>query len=210
MPTSSGTHTAVLRQRRLARHVGAGRRRGVDESSDPQRRSAAVADGPVVEVTAHTATLAHQRSKSRMSPWRRCDSPMGPWGSSKLRRRLTRSAERIEIHGSEGSAVLEEEDLKTWALPRRRPATKRCSSGWPARRRPAAGRPTRPPSDITTHGDVRGRAEGHPQRLPAADRWARRTPFGGSDFGDLQAADTGRSVALPLSGDPALKAKAKR
>ena len=36
---------AVLRQRRVARHVGARRRRGADEPGDSQRRSAHVADG---------------------------------------------------------------------------------------------------------------------------------------------------------------------
>ena len=36
---------AVLRQRRVARHLGARWRRGADEPGDPQRRSAHVADG---------------------------------------------------------------------------------------------------------------------------------------------------------------------
>ena len=73
--------------------------------------------GPVAEVTAHTATLAHQRIEVEdvaMATLRFANGALGVIEATTAA--YPGELKRIAIHGSEGSAVLEEEDLKTWAF----------------------------------------------------------------------------------------------
>lgn len=71
--------------------------------------------GPVRQVTAHTATLAHDRIEVEDVATASLQFENGALGIIQA----TTAAfpgmlKRIEIHGSHGSAVIEEEDLKVW------------------------------------------------------------------------------------------------
>lgn len=71
--------------------------------------------GPVVEISAQTATLAHKRIEVEDVATAALKFENGALGTIVA----TTAAwpgwrKKIEIHGSEGSAVLEEEDIKVW------------------------------------------------------------------------------------------------
>ncbi|MCA9259205.1 MAG: Gfo/Idh/MocA family oxidoreductase, partial [Planctomycetales bacterium] len=78
--------------------------------------------GPVVEVSANAATLAHERIEVEDAVTATLRFANGALGVIEA----TTAAypgylKRIEIHGSQGSAVLEEEDIRKWdfAKPRK-------------------------------------------------------------------------------------------
>ncbi len=71
--------------------------------------------GPVVEVRAETATLAHERIEvedTAVATLRFANGALGVIEASTAA--YPGYLKRIEIHGSEGTAVLEEEDIKVW------------------------------------------------------------------------------------------------
>ena len=71
--------------------------------------------GPVVEVRAETATLAHERIEvedTAVATLRFANGALGVIEASTAV--YPGYLKRIEIHGSAGTAVLEEEDLKVW------------------------------------------------------------------------------------------------
>ena len=71
--------------------------------------------GPVVEVTAHTATLAHERiavEDVAVATVKFANGALGVIEASTAT--YPGYLKRIEIHGSEGTAVMEEEDIKVW------------------------------------------------------------------------------------------------
>ena len=71
--------------------------------------------GPVVEVTAHTATLAHERIAVEDTAVATLKFANGALGVIEASTAIHPGyLKRIEIHGSEGTAVMEEEDIKTW------------------------------------------------------------------------------------------------
>jgi UDP-N-acetyl-2-amino-2-deoxyglucuronate dehydrogenase len=75
--------------------------------------------GPVVEVRADTATLAHERIEvedTAVATLRFANGALGVIEASTAV--YPGYLKRIEIHGSEGTAVLEEEDIKVWDFAR--------------------------------------------------------------------------------------------
>jgi predicted dehydrogenase len=71
--------------------------------------------GPVAEVSAYTATLAHERIEVEdvaVAALRFANGALGVIEATTAA--YPGSLKRIEIHGSAGSAVLEEENIKTW------------------------------------------------------------------------------------------------
>ena len=71
----------LLRQRRVARHLGPRRRRGLDEPGHPQRRSAPLADGPGGRGPREDGLAwPTSGSRSRTLPWPRSSSPTERWG----------------------------------------------------------------------------------------------------------------------------------
>ena len=167
--------------------------------------------GPVAEITAHTATLAHRRiavEDTAVATLRFANGALGVIEA-------TTSAypgylKRVELHGDAGTAVMEEEDIKVWdfANKDRRDAA--------IRRRMAASRSTgggaSDPSAIGHHGHLlqfRDVLEAiNSKRPPAIDG-----PEGRRSVEVIlaiyKAAETGRAVKLPLGGDPVLKARRK-
>ena len=76
--------------------------------------------GPVAEVRAETATLAHQRIEvedTAVATLRFANGALGVIEASTAV--YPGYLKRIEIHGAEGTAVLEEEDLKVWDFARK-------------------------------------------------------------------------------------------
>mgnify|MGYP002528315096 FL=1 len=71
--------------------------------------------GPVAEVSAYTATLAHTRIEVEdvaMATIRFANGALGVIEATTAA--YPGALKRIELHGSEGSAVLEEEDITMW------------------------------------------------------------------------------------------------
>ncbi len=71
--------------------------------------------GPVESITGHTATLAHERIEVEdvaVASLRFANGALGVIEASTAA--YPGYLKRIEIHGSHGSAVLEEEDIKVW------------------------------------------------------------------------------------------------
>jgi UDP-N-acetyl-2-amino-2-deoxyglucuronate dehydrogenase len=71
--------------------------------------------GPVVEISAHTATLAHKRIEVEDTAMATLKFKNGALGVLEASTAIYPGyLKRIEIHGSGGTAVMEEEDIKTW------------------------------------------------------------------------------------------------
>jgi predicted dehydrogenase len=168
--------------------------------------------GPVVEVTAHTATLAHDRIEVEdvaMATLRFANGALGVIEATTAA--YPGALKRIEIHGSEGSAVLEEEDLKTWAFAKPTARDKALLERMAGKTQTGGG--AADPAAIGHHGhtamfkDVL-KAISSGSRPLIDGREGRRSVE--VILAIYKAAQTGRSVTLPLSSDPSLKGKAKR
>jgi predicted dehydrogenase len=165
--------------------------------------------GPVAEVRAQTGLLAHQRiavEDVALATLRFASGAMGVIEASTAV--YPGYLKRIEIHGSEGSAVMEEEDLVKWdfakkksrdALVHKRMAEKVSGGGGAA-----------DPAAIGHHGHAR-----HFRDVLRAVRKGGQPRIDGPEgrrsveviLAIYKAAETGRSVTLPLASDPALKAR---
>jgi UDP-N-acetyl-2-amino-2-deoxyglucuronate dehydrogenase len=164
--------------------------------------------GPVVEVQANTATLAHERIEVEDVAVATLRFENGALGILEA----TTAAfpgylKRIELHGSTGSAVLEEEDLKHWdfaqktrsdATIQRQMATRKSTGGGAA-----------DPSAIGHHGHAMLFQDFvdaiRKDRAPAVDgREGRRSVE--IILAIYKAAQTGKKVTLPLASDPKLTA----
>jgi len=168
--------------------------------------------GPVAEVTAHTATLAHQRIEVEdvaMATLRFANGALGVIEATTTA--YPGALKRIEIHGSEGSAVLEEEDIKTWAFAKATARDKSLLERMAGKTQTGGG--AADPAAIGHHGhtamfkDVLKAISGGTQPLIDGAEGRRSVEV---ILAIYKAGESGRSVTLPLSGDPALKAKAKK
>jgi predicted dehydrogenase len=115
---------------------------------------------------------------------------------------------RIEIHGTDGSAVLQEEDITTWSFARRRRGDDAVLEQLTGKTKTGGG--AADPAAIGHHG--------HTAQFRDA---LRAIKSGGKPLIDGQegrrsveiilaiykAAETGRTVTLPLPSDPALQAR---
>ena len=118
---------------------------------------------------------------------------------------------RIEIHGSEGSAAMEEEDVVAWDFARKLPADAAVHRRMAESISTAGG--ASDPAAIGHHGHTeqfRDVLEAIRQnRKPAIDgREGRRSVE--IILGIYKAAETGKTVKLPLASDPVLKARQKK
>jgi predicted dehydrogenase len=118
---------------------------------------------------------------------------------------------RIEIHGSDGSAVLEEEDLKTWDFARSRPEDRAIRAQMSASASGGGG--AADPSAIGHHGHAKQFrdfvAAVRDRRAPAVDGHEGRRSVE-IVLAVYKAAETGRTIKLPLASDPRLKVRSKR
>lgn len=165
--------------------------------------------GPVAEISAITATLAHERIEVEDTAIATLRFENGALGVLQA----TTAAypgylKRIELHGTDGSAVLEEEDLKKWDFRKLTAADRRIQEEMKQQRSTAGG--ASDPSAIGHHGhamqfkdfvdairkDRDPRIDGHEGRRSVEIILA-----------VYKAAEIGRRVQLPLQSDPALKAR---
>lgn len=168
--------------------------------------------GPVVEISAHTSTLAHERIEVEdvaMATLRFENGALGVIEATTAA--YPGSLKRIEIHGSQGSAVLEEEDIKTWDFAKATAQDQKIRERMAGKTETGGG--AADPAAIGHHGhtalfkDV----------LKAIDKGT--TPLVDGNEGRrsveiilaiYKAAETGRRIQLPLASDPVLKARPKK
>jgi predicted dehydrogenase len=162
--------------------------------------------GPVVEVQARTAMLAHERIEVEDVAVATLEFESGALGVIEA----TTAAfpgylKRIEIHGSEGSAVLEEEDVKKWDF------AKKSRSDAAVQRRMAMH--TKTGGGAADPAAISHRAHTHQlQDFIEAIRKERSPSVDGPEgrkaveiiLAIYHSAQTGKRVALPLKSEPKL------
>jgi UDP-N-acetyl-2-amino-2-deoxyglucuronate dehydrogenase len=165
--------------------------------------------GPVAEVRAQTALLAHQRiavEDTAVAVLRFANGALGTIEASTAA--FPGYLKRIEIHGSAGSAVLEEEDLVKWDFAKRIKADRAIIRKMGEKKSTGGG--AADPAAIGHHGHAR-----QFQDVVNAIRKGGSPMIDGPEgrraveiiLAIYKSAETGRAVALPLATDPPLKAR---
>jgi predicted dehydrogenase len=165
--------------------------------------------GPVVEIQANAATLAHVRIEVEdvvVATLRFASGAIGVLEATTAA--YPGYLKRIEIHGSEGSALLEEEDLKAWDFAKPRKEDKTIREQMRDRKSTSGG--ASDPAAIGHHGHTmqfRDFVEAvKKSRPPAIDGHEGRRSVE-IILGVYKAAETDKTVKLPLKSDPVLKAR---
>jgi predicted dehydrogenase len=165
--------------------------------------------GPVAEISAHTATLAHKRIEVEDVAMAALRFENGALGVIEATTAAYPGAlKRIEIHGSHGSAVLEEEDITTWDFARQTAADAKLLERMRGKTETGGG--AADPTAIGHHGhtsqfnDVLKAIKKGTAPLIDGPEGRRSVEV---ILGIYKSAETGRSVSLPLAKDPPLKAR---
>jgi predicted dehydrogenase len=162
--------------------------------------------GPVREITARTATLAHERIEVEDTAVATLEFENGALGIIEA----TTAAypgylKRIEIHGSEGSAVLEEEDLKKWDFAKKSRSDAKILEAMASSRSTGGG--AADPAAIGHHGHAEILKD-FVKAIHSGGEPAVNGPEGRRSVEIILAiyksAQTGKAVKLPLKGDPKL------
>ncbi len=168
--------------------------------------------GPVVEITAHTGLLAHERiavEDTAVATLKFANGALGVLEASTAA--FPGYLKRIEVHGSEGSAAMEEEDVVAWDFAKKARSDAAVQARMAARVSTAGG--ASDPSAIGHHGHTeqfRDVLEAiRENRRPAVDGHEGRRSVE-IILGVYKAAETGKVVKLPLKGDPVLAARRKK
>ncbi|MBX3412022.1 MAG: Gfo/Idh/MocA family oxidoreductase [Pirellulales bacterium] len=167
--------------------------------------------GPVTQISAHTGTLAHERiavEDTAVATLRFANGALGTIEATTAA--FPGYLKRIELHGSNGSAALEEEDIVRWDFEKRGPRDaairKRMASTV------SGGGGASDPSAIGHHGhtkqfrDVLAAIDAGTK--PAVDGYEGRRSVE-IILAIYKAAETGKAIDLPLAKDPVLKARQK-
>jgi UDP-N-acetyl-2-amino-2-deoxyglucuronate dehydrogenase len=167
--------------------------------------------GPVVEIRALTATLAHKRIEVEDAAVATLRFANGALGVIEATTAVYPGyLKRIEIHGTQGSAVLEEEDLKVWDFARPRKEDKAIRDGMAKQKSIGGG--ASDPAAIGHHGHAKQFQDFidaiRKQRAPAIDGHEGRRSVE-IILGIYKSAETGKPVTLPLKSDPVLKRKSQ-
>jgi UDP-N-acetyl-2-amino-2-deoxyglucuronate dehydrogenase len=165
--------------------------------------------GPVVEIQANAATLAHERIEVEdvvVATLRFANGALGTLEATTAA--YPGYLKRIEIHGSEGSALLEEEDLRAWDFAKSRKEDRAILEEMKGHKSTGGG--ASDPAAIGHHGHAiqfRDFVEAvKKNRPPAIDGHEGRRSVE-IILGVYKAAETGKTVKLPLKGDPVLEAR---
>jgi UDP-N-acetyl-2-amino-2-deoxyglucuronate dehydrogenase len=168
--------------------------------------------GPVAEIQANTACLAHKRIEVEdvaVATLRFANGALGVIEATTAA--YPGYLKRIEIHGSEGTAVLEEEDLKAWDFAKPKKLDRAILEQM--RKHKSTGGGASDPSAIGHHGHAmqfRDFVEAiRKNRVPAIDGHEGRRSVE-IILGVYKAAETGKTVQLPLKTDPVLKARSAK
>jgi UDP-N-acetyl-2-amino-2-deoxyglucuronate dehydrogenase len=165
--------------------------------------------GPVAEVTARTATLTHKRIAVEDVAVAAVTFASGALGVIEASTAVYPGyLKRIEVHGSHGTAVMEEEDIKVWDFAKkgRRDAAIRSAMQQQA----SGGGGASDPAAIGHHGHAR-----QFQDVITAIKKDRPAAVDGHEgrrsveviLAIYKSAESGRAVALPLRADPVLRAR---
>ena len=144
--------------------------------------------GPVVEVRAEAATLAHERIEvedTAVATLRFANGALGVIEASTAV--YPGYLKRIEIHGSEGSAVIEEEDIKVWDFAHKQKRDDAIHQRMQEHHSTGGG--ASDPKAIGHHGHARQFAdvlEAIRRKRPPLIDASRRPPLGRDHHGDLQ------------------------
>jgi predicted dehydrogenase len=168
--------------------------------------------GPATEITAHTATLAHERIEVEdvaMATVRFANGAIGVIEATTAA--YPGALKRIEIHGSAGSAVLEEEDITTWDFAKKTAADEALRERMAGKTQTGGG--AADPAAIGHHGhtamfkDVLKAIKKGTQPLIDGPEGRRSVEV---VLAVYKAAETGKAVSLPLKSDPVIRARSKR
>lgn len=165
--------------------------------------------GPVVEVRADMGLLAHERIAVEdvvMAVVRFANGARGVIEASTAI--YPGYLKRVEIHGAEGSAMMEEEDLVKWDFAKKTPRDAAIQKKMADRKSGGGG--AADPKAIGHHGHAR-----QFQNVVDAIRKGGQPAIDGPEgrrsveiiLAVYKAAETGRAVTLPLASDPPLKAR---
>jgi predicted dehydrogenase len=168
--------------------------------------------GPVAQITAHTGLLAHQRiavEDTAVATLRFTSGALGVLEATTAA--YPGYLKRIEVHGSEGSAAMEEEDVVAWDFARKARGDAAIHARMAARISTAGG--ASDPAAIGHHGHTAQFRD-----VLEAIRENRRPAIDGHEgrrsveiiLGVYKAAETGKAVKLPLASDPVLVARKKK
>lgn len=165
--------------------------------------------GPVVQITAQTGLLAHQRIAVEDTAVATLQFANGALGIIEA----TTAAypgylKRIEIHGSDGSAAMEEEDVVAWDFAKKAKSDAALHERMAARVSTAGG--ASDPAAIGHHGHTEQFRDVldaiRKDRSPAVDGHEGRRSVE-IILGIYKAAETGKAIKLPLASDPVLTAR---
>ena len=165
--------------------------------------------GPVAEIRAQTALLAHQRiavEDIAMATVRFANGALGIIEASTAI--YPGYLKRIEIHGSTGSAIMEEEDIIKWDFAKKEPRDAAIERKMAER--VSGGGGAADPAAIGHHGHARQFRD----VLQAIKKGTSPAIDGAEGRRSVEiilaiykAAETGRAIQLPLKSDPVLKAR---
>jgi UDP-N-acetyl-2-amino-2-deoxyglucuronate dehydrogenase len=167
--------------------------------------------GPVVEVRAKTALVAHERIAVEDVALATVEFANGALGVIEATTACYPGyLKRIEIHGTGGSAVIEEEDLIKWDFEKKKPRDEAILAAMTNRKSGGGG--AADPAAIGHHAHAK-----QFQNVVQAIRKGTAPSVDGPEgrrsveiiLAIYQAAETGKAVKLPLAGDPPLKARKK-
>ena len=168
--------------------------------------------GPVAEITAYTATLAHERIAVEDTAVATLKFKSGALGVIEASTAAYPGyLKRLELHGSEGSAAMEEEDVVAWDFAKKGRADAAMKKQMAER--VSGGGGASDPAAIGHHGHALQFAD-----VLEAIREGRAPAVDGAEgrrsveiiLAIYKAAETGRPVTLPLRSDPVLKARKKK
>jgi predicted dehydrogenase len=167
--------------------------------------------GPVVEVSANVATLAHERIAVEDVAVASLRFANGALGTIEASTAVWPGAlKRIEVHGTTGSAIMEEEDLKEWRFAAESDDDAAIRARLSGQTKTGGG--ASDPKAIGHHGHtaqfrdmLAAIAEGRPPLIDGSE--GRRAVE--LILAIYEAAETGQRVRLPLPHDPQLVARSK-
>ena len=167
--------------------------------------------GPAVEVSAYTATLAHQRIEVEdvaVATVKFANGAVGVIEASTAT--WPGELKRLEISGDAGSAIVREEDLAVWKFAKETKADEQVRQRMASRTQTGGG--AADPKAIGYHGhmlqfqDVLAAIKKGTQPLVDGPEGRKAVEL---ILAIYKSAESGKPVKLPLAGDPPLKARAQ-
>ena len=165
--------------------------------------------GPVAEISAHTATLAHERIEVEDVATATLKFENGALGVIEATTAaFPGTLKKIELQGSHGSATIVEEDIKSWEFAKMTAKDKKIAAEFASVTETGGG--AADPSAIghAAHASqfrdvIKAIKKGTTPSIDGAE--GRRSVE--VILAIYKAAETGKAIKLPLAKDPILKAK---